>query len=473
MSVIKQFSDLLLDSSIVIASYNGFGKIKFFTEFANVTMMIKASIEAGDEAWTGEATKGILQEIEQGIELGSSLCYDPINKLVTGVKHELFHTSDQYEIPSFDIGDSIAYIQFSTSEWKAINKFGAIAKDKVHIQVTGNLLSLTAIDRQGMIAIQTIILDNALPDLESVTFTVPSRALFDAESASVEIGKEKILLQGKDQSSRWAIDPNEPPFFPGLIPEGAIEVSVSRKELKPLFEKGGKLKININKKGAVQIKSTNGTQLMIQIGSPVDVPDRTSFQVMAEAIESAIRLIRTAKLITLALPVGLQYIAVSAAAVRCLIPTVVSAVKALTAKEIISPEPLVLESESITVELDSDSEVTMTVSAVEQLNLPSGMGLDPKSLQEAIDRLKVETESAKDAISRIPIGSGVEVEVAVQAIEETLLSEAQAALSTERGSMFSKEDIKKITNAIVKAIARIEAIRLDLQTWELQVTFRN
>jgi hypothetical protein len=473
MSVIKQFSDLLLDSSVVTVHYTGFGKLKCYADFAGVAMMVKADVEAGEEPWTGEANKGVLEEIQQGIELGSALCYDPTSKLVVGVKHELFHTSDQYEVPDFYVGDSIAYIQFSTSEWKAINKFGAIAKEKVYIEITGNIFYLSTIARDGVIANQTIILDNSIKDGKSINFSIPTQAIFDAESVSVEIGKEKILIESNDLSSIWAIDPGEAPFFPGLIPEGAIEIPIARKELKPLFEKGGKLKININKKGAVQIKSTNGTQLMIQIGSPVDVPDRTSFQVMAEAIESAIRLIRTAKLITLALPVGLQYIAVSAAAVRCLIPTVVSAVKALTAKEIISPEPLVLESESITVELDSDSEVTMTVSAVEQLNLPSGMGLDPKSLQEAIDRLKVETESAKDAISRIPIGSGVEVEVAVQAIEETLLSEAQAALSTERESMFSKEDIKKITNAIVKAIARIEAIRLDLQTWELQVTFRN
>ncbi|MEZ2319803.1 MAG: hypothetical protein ACBR15_12475 [Microcoleus sp.] len=435
--------------------------------------MVKLDIEAGDDPWTGEATKGILEEIEQGIELGSALCYDPVTKLVVGVKRELFHTSDQYEIPRFDVGDSIAYIKFSATEWKAINKFGAIAKEKVEIQITGNILTLTAIDRQGMIAMQTIILDNALPDRQSVEFTIPSRALFDAESVSAEVGKEKIMIQGKNWSSIWAIDPNESPSYSGLIPEGAIEVSIARKDLKPLFEKNGKLKINISKKGAVQIKSTNGQQVTIQIGSAVDVPDRTSFQVIADAIESAIRLIGTAKLITLALPVGLQYIAVSAAAVRCLLPTVVSAVKALTTKEVISSEPLVLESESVTVELDSNSEVTMTVSAVEQLSLPSGMGLDPKSLQEAIDRLKVETAVAKDVISRIPIGSGIEVEEAVQAIEETLLVEAQSALSADRASMFSKEDVKRITSAIVRAIARIEAIRLDLQTWELQVTFRN
>lgn len=470
MSIIRQFSNLLLDSSIVIVHYNGFGKLKCFTEFAGVTMMARIDIEAGEEPWTGEANKGVLGEIEQGIELGSALCYDPTTKLVIGVKHELFITSDQYEIPDFHVGDSISYIEFSTTEWKAINKFGAIAKEKVEIQITGNLLTLTTSDRQGMIAIQTIILDNALSDLESVKFTIPSRALFDAESASVELGEEKIMIQSKDQSSIWAINPDESPSYSGLIPEGAIEVSIARKDLKPLFEKGGKLKININKKGGVQIKSTNGQQITIQIGSPVDVPDRTSFQVAAEHIESAVKLIGTAKLLTLALPVGLQYIAVSAAAVRCLIPTIVGAVKALTTKQIVSPDPVVLESETTTVEVEDGTEVTMTVEAVEQLDIPESV--EPTSRQESIDQLKSATEAAKEKISQIPIGS--EVEVAIEAIEKTLLAEAQSVLNTEKTqSMFSKEDIKKITNAIVRAIARIEAIRLDLQTWELQVTFRN
>jgi hypothetical protein len=317
---------------------------------------------------------------------------------------------------------------------------------------------------------QTLILEHPLQDGESIGFTIPSSALFDAESVFVEIGSEKILVQASDRASIWAINRDEPDFFPGLIPEGAIEIAIARKDLKPLLEKGGKLKININKKGAVQLKSTNGKQVIVQIEISCDVPPRTSFQVMAEAVESAIKLIGTAKLITLALPVGLQYIAVSAAAIRCLLPTVVDAAKALTAQQIVSPEPVVLESKCTTIEVDSGSEVTMTVSSVEKLDIPESS--EPTSKQEAIDQLKSATQQVEDAISRIPVGS--ELEIAKQAIEDKLLDQAQSVLNTEKTqSVFSKEDIKKITNAIVRAIARIEAIRLNMQTWELQVTFRS
>ncbi|MGL5876527.1 MAG: hypothetical protein ACRC2V_01880 [Xenococcaceae cyanobacterium] len=402
--------------------------------------MLKASVEAGDETWTGEAGKGILEEIDQTIEFGSSLCYDPVTKLVIGVKHELFHTSDQYEIPSFSVGDSIAHVTFSTTEWKAIMKFGAIAKERVYVQITGNIFSLSAISRDGLIASQTIILDNSIKDGESIDFSIPSSAIFDAESASIEIGSEKILIESSDFASIWAIDPDESPFYPGLIPEGTVEISVSRKELKPLLGKGAKLKINISKKGDVQIKSSTTTaRITIQTGTPVDVPPSTSLQIAAEAIESAIRLIGTAKLITLTLPVGLQYIPVSAAAVRCLVPTIVSAAKALTAKQIVASEPLVLETETTTIEVEDGSEVTMTIETVEKLDIPESS--EPTSRQEAIAQLESATEAAKEAIARIPVGS--ELEVAKQAIEETLLTEAQSLLSTEKTqSVFSKEDQK-------------------------------
>jgi hypothetical protein len=430
--------------------------------------MLKESCELGDIPWTGEANKGILQEIDKTLSQGYELKFDPNTKLIIGVDHELFYSSDEYEIPTFNVGDPIARVELSTKTWKSLNKFGTIA-DKLHLQITGNVLSLSAIAPDGVIAMQTLILDEPLNDGESITFTIPSSALFEAEFVSIEIGQEKILIQSIDRSSIWAIDRSiEPEFFPGLIPEGAIEIAIASKDLKPLLEKGGKLKININKKGAVQLKSTNGKQVIVQIEISCDVPPRTSFQVMAEAVESAIRLIGTAKLITLALPVGLQYIAVSAAAIRCLLPTVVDAAKALTAQQIVSPEPVVLESEHTTVEVEG-SEVTMTVSSVEKLDIPEA--IEPTSKQEAIDQLKSATQQVEDAISRIPVGS--ELETAKQAIEETLVGQAQAVLNTEKTqSVFSKEDIKKITNAIARAIARIKAINLNLQTWEIQVTFR-
>lgn len=466
MSVIKQFSDFLLDSSTVIVHYNGFGKLKCYTDFAGVTMIVKVDTEAGEEAWTGEADKEILQHMEQTMCEG--FIFDPLTKVV-GTDRELFITSDRYKIPSFNVGDPIARIKFSTKEWKEIMKFGAIAKDKVHIQVTGNLLSLSAIAPDGLIATQAIVLDDPMPEGKSVYFSIPKQALFQAESVSVQIGSTQIMLDSQDLASMWAIDPNKELFLPEAIPDGAIEISVNKKDLKVLVEANGKIKININKKGMVQLKSTNRKEVLIDIGNPVDVPPRTSFQVMASAVEEGIRLVGTAKLITLALPVGLQYIAMSAAAVRCLLPTVVSATKALTAKEIISPEPVVLESESTTVEVGG-SEIEMTVKAVESLPPASG---EPTSKQEAIDQLKGATELAKEAIARIPADSGLEA-IAKEAIEDTLVKQAQAVLDNETTqSVFSKEDIKKITNAIARAIARIEAIRLNLQTWELQVTFRN
>jgi hypothetical protein len=468
---IKHFSNLLSDSSTAICAYNGFGKLKIFIEVGGVTQMMKVSVEGGEISWTGEANKEILQHIDRTIGQDCGFIFDPATKIVV-TDRELFHSSDEYEIPSFNPSNNqiaeIATISFSTKEWKAINKFGAIA-DKVYIQVTGNILSLSAIAPDGLIATNTIILEHPLQDEKSINFSIPKEALFEAESVALEIGEQKILIESGDRASIWTINPEEADFFPGLIPEGTIEIGIARKDLNPLLEKGGKLKININKKGVVQLKSTNGKQVVIQIEISCDVPPRTSFQIAAEAVESAIKLIGTAKLITLALPIGLQYIAVSAAAVRCLLPTIVDAAKALTAKEITSPEPVVLESESTTVEVDG-SEVTMTVSTVENLDIPQSV--EPVSRQEAIDKLEEATESAKEAIARIPVGS--ELEVAKQAIKETIVQQAQAVLDAEKkGCPFSKEDVKKITNAIVRAIARIELIRLNMQTWELQVTFRN
>jgi hypothetical protein len=468
---IKEFSNLLSDSSTAICAYNGFGKLKIFAEIGGVTQMIKVSVEGGEIPWTGKASKEILQHINQTIGQDSGFIFDPATKIVA-TDRELFHSSDEYEIPSFNPSDNqiaeIATISLITKEWKAINKFGAIAKDKVYIQVTGNILSLSAIAPDGLIVTNTVVLEHPLQDEQSINFSIPKQALFEAESVAIEIGSEKILIESSDRASIWTINIDEPAFFPGLIPEGAIEIGIARKDLNPLLEKGGSVKININKNKGVQLKSTNGKQMLIQIDISCDVPPRTSFQVMAEALESAIKLIGTAKLITLALPVGLQYIAVSAAAVRCLLPTVVGAAKALTAKEVISPDPIVLESESTTVEVDG-SEVTMTVSTVEQLDI--SQSVEPNSRQEAINKLEEATESAKEAIARIPVGS--ELEVAKQAIKETLVEQAQAVLDAEKkGCPFSKEDVKKITNAIVRAIARIESIRLNMQTWELQVTFR-
>ena len=467
---IKQFSNLLSDSDKVVLSYDGFGKLKCFAEFASVTTMLKVSIEAGDEAWIGEGSKGILEEIDQGLSFGSDLCYDPTTRLVIGIKHELFKTSDEHKIPSFSV-NPIASVEFSAKEWKVLLKLGKTATDRIYVQVTGNLLCLTAIAPDGLIATQTLILERPLKDEETITFTIPKEALYEADkTVCIQVGQEKVIAISEGRESIWAIG-DEPPFFPGLIPEGTIEIGIAIKDLKPLLGKGAKLKINISAEGEVQLKSNTTKQIVtIQMDTPVDVPPRTSFQVMASAIESALKLMGTAKLITITLPIGLQYIAVSAAAVRCLLPTIIEAAKALTAKQIVAPEPVVLESETATIEVEGGSEVTMTVSAVEKLEVPEIP--EPVSKQEAIAQLESATESAKEAIARIPDSS--DLEIAKQAIEEELLTEAQTVLSSEAAqSVLSKEDVKKIVSGIVRAIARIEAIRLNLQTWELQVTFRN
>ena len=506
-----------------ILSYNGFGKASVFIELGATTVRVKFLVEAGEISWIGEASKGILEEIQQDIDRNLNLMFDPITNIVLGSKNELFIVSDKFEVPDFNVGEIADSIKFSTKEWKIIKKFGAIADKKVHFEVYGNVFYLSAIAPDGMIVTQTLILDHPLQDEESVEFSAPKEALFESDrSICVEIGQEKIIIKSSDIAAIWAIDVSEPPFYPGLVPEGTIEIAFPQKELKPLLEKGGKLKININKKGMVQLRDTNGQQIMIQINGSFDVPPRTSFQIMADAIESAIRLIGTAKLITLALPVGLQYIAVSAAAVRCLLPTVVSAVKALTTAEITNPKPVVLESESATI-LVYDSEVTMTVSTVEKLEIWESP--EPASRQEAIGQLKsatkvaekvldhlvdtkvkakkreieealvtqlqsvVDTEKTQsispgdaikqiasvadlvaEAINSIPVND-TNTEIAL-AIEQTLLTEARSMIDMEKTqSIFSKEDVKRLTNAIVKAIARIEAIHLNTQTWEIQVTF--
>ena len=465
----KRFLDLLsIDNSSVI-SYDGFGKIKVFSKIGAVTTMAKVLVEAGDEPWKAQVDKQDCNVLDQKQEL--NFAFDLERNILSIGDIEILSVSDQVEIPSFGVGNPIVTVAFSTKEWKTVTKLGVIAIDKVYIQVTGNLLCLTAITPDGLIATQTLILERPLKDEETITFTIPKEALYEADkTVCIQVGQEKVVIISESRESIWAIG-DEPPFFPGLIPEGTVEIGIAIKDLKPLLGKGAKLKIMINDEGEVQLKSNTTKQVVtIQMGTPVDVPPRTSFQVMASAIESALKLMGTAKLITITLPIGLQYIAVSAAAVRCLLPTIIEAAKALTAKQIVASEPLVLESETTTIEVESGSEVTMTVEAVEKLDIPESV--EPASKQEAIAQLESATESAKEAIARIPASS--DIEVVKQAINEELLTEAQTVLSSETvQSILSKEDIKKIVSGIVRAIARIEAIHLNLQTWELQVTFRN
>jgi hypothetical protein len=464
--LIEQFSTLLSADNSSVISYDGFGKAKIFSQVNSVTTIIKIAVEGGDESWKAQADKEDCDILDPKQEL--RFAFDREENILSITDIGVFCVSDRIEIPSINVGDPIARVELSTKTWKSINKFGAIA-DKVHIQIAGNVLSLSAIAPDGVIAMQTLIIDDPLKDGESISFTIPKEALFEAETVSVEIGQEKILVQSSDRASVWAIDRNELAFFPGLIPEGAIEIAIARKDLSPLLVKGGTLKINISKTKGVQLKSPNGQSLTVKVDISCDVPPRTSFQIAAEAVESAIRLIGTAKLITLALPVGLQYIAVSAAAVRCLLPTIVDAAKSLTAQEIVSPSPVVLASETTTVEVDG-LPVTMTVEAVEKLDIPKSN--EPTSRQDAIAQLESANEAVKESLSRIPPGS--ELENAKQTIEETLVKQAQAVLEAEKkGCPFSKEDIKRITSAIVRTIARIEAIRFNFLTGELQVTFRS
>ncbi|MGB7895087.1 MAG: hypothetical protein WCF82_24740, partial [Microcoleus sp.] len=89
---------------------------------------------------------------------------------------------------------------------------------------------------------------------------------------------------------------------------------------------------------------------------------------------------------------------------------------------------------------------------------------------DAIKQIASVADLVAEAINSIPVND-TNTEIAL-AIEQTLLTEARSMIHMDKTqSIFSKEDVKRLTNAIVKAIARIEAIHLNTQTWEIQVTF--
>jgi hypothetical protein len=570
----NQFAKLVFPNTLsaleAVLAYDGIGQLRVYHELENgLGISEEIEFELGETPWSFLIKKDFVTDVKQLNEkLGNqeiSLAFDKNGKTLSLLPADssgaIALLGGLVEQPNWQVKQKIQQTQVTPEEWGIIEAVASLAyaskyKEGIHngvnIRINGNQLEVVGENRSsqkkpGLMMSQVFTFSKTNGKPREINIIVPVDAILYLNDGNtpvtLEIGGTQILMtQGSKRVLVNLIEGDYPPI--GLVPDGTAQADIVLEKLKSVLYPDGADKPPLDGKEKIALKATykDGTLLIVPpsgkgarkvaITMPADTNQKEcedkTFIVYASLLLDIIRLASVAASahILIGLPIGLQFLTITAGTVRFVLPTLVQKTKNdMTAKELASPVPIIQEATTTTLNIGSEENpdlIEMTVEAVEDLPdevesasehqaltellaakkegqrllkaLPKKKGASSKAVPRnesvankvgtVLEQPDLPPEEAmrqlKEAVGAD--SSNEEIESAGAENIQNLVEDANSVLQqadnlppngviTLRECPLSPKDISGLARAIMRQISRMEEVILDFRTMQIRFTF--